>query len=525
MRLALSLIPLLLFAEGLLQQAEELIKREQFAAAEPVLRSALKTEPGNIEALYRLGYAQFRQRKLTAARNSFTAIVNTAPPAFHSRYFLGRIALLENKSKEAITWLEPVMSSGQAVFDTPSQLASAYSAAGLNSKAASALKMAIAQTPWDGALYYRLGQLHTRAGEAELAREAFESSRRLKNANREDVGVLMRVAQFVGSGESAEAARTGAKLAEREDADPNALVALGVLYGNGKLQSEALAVFDRAADKDPKLFEAQFNRGLALLKLNRPAEAMKSLAAAVELLPQSLEANLTYGLSAVMTQNYKEAIAPLERAWRMQPDNARVGALLATSYLRTGAPSQAVTVLRSPPFRSVHEPAPLLLLVEALNGTEQQQAALESALAAQKQFPKYPQTQMAVAQQLARVGKYSEARPAFEETLKLVPGHPEAELGLAEVLQKSGEHDAALPHYKAAYEAESTSLAARTGAARSLIALRRLDDARKLLEEAVLKHPAEPALRVELSRVYARLGEKQLAAEQTQILEKLRNGR
>jgi tetratricopeptide (TPR) repeat protein len=258
---------------------------------------------------------------------------------------------------------------------------------------------------------------------------------------------------------------------------------------------------------------------LALLKLNRAADALAPLAKAVELLPQSAEANLTYGLAAVMNQRYADAIAPLERARAADPGNVRSGLLLATAYLRTGAAKKAAALLGADAYRNATDPAPFLLRVEALNAAENQTGALAAALEAQKKFPQIAQTHMAVAGQLARLGRYQEAQPAFAAALRLAPGYPEAELGLADTLARSGDHAAAIEHYRAA---QTLGVPARSGFARSLIALRRFDEARAVLEESIAAFPSEAALHVELSRVYARLGKPDLAAEQTRIVEKLR---
>jgi tetratricopeptide (TPR) repeat protein len=520
------LLPLTLLAQAnvgdLLRQAEERIQKEQFPAAEPLLEQALQTEPGNIEALYRLGYIQSRQRKITEAKRNFSQVVQAAPRAHYSRYFLGRIALLENKPAEAISWLEPVLQSGQPVFDAASQLAEAYATTGQLEKAIGALRTAATQAPWDGALYYRLGQLYSKTRQAELAKEALETSRRLKNADREDVETLMNAAQAITTGNTADGLRFGARILDRKDADPNALLALGVVFGNGNLQSEALRAFTLAAARDPRMFQAQFNQGLALLKLNRTAEALAPLARAVELLPQSLEANMTYGLASVMSQKYVEAVAPLERAWKGDSTNPRVGALLATAYLRSGAPAKAAALLQQPLLRDSDNLPALLLLIEALNANQDQAGALEAAQRAQKRFPRNAQAHLALAQQLARLGRYQESRPAFEEALRLMPGLPEAELGVADSLQKAGDHAAALGHYRNALRAGSTALAARAGLSRSLVSLRQLEEARQVLEEGLPLHPSDVSLRIELARVYARLGKSELAAEQTKAVERLR---
>ncbi|HEX9370161.1 MAG TPA: tetratricopeptide repeat protein, partial [Roseiflexaceae bacterium] len=81
----------------LLGQAEEEIRGEGLERAEALLGQAIRQAPANTEALYRLGYVQFRRRKLPPARASFLQVLKLAPPAYNSRYFLGRIALLENK--------------------------------------------------------------------------------------------------------------------------------------------------------------------------------------------------------------------------------------------------------------------------------------------------------------------------------------------------------------------------------------------------------------------------------------------
>jgi cellulose synthase operon protein C len=506
----------------LLRQAESKIKAEQFEAAEPLLAKALKLDPGNTDILYRLGYSQFRQRKLGEARRNFEAVVKSAPPAYYSRYFLGRIALLLNEPKSAVAWLEPVVVARQAIFDVSSQLASAYAGAGMREKAVGALETAIAEAPWDASLYYRLGRLYSELGRNELGADAFENSRRLRSATREDVEKLMLVSQLLSEGKRSEADAAATDIRTREDADPNALVALGVIYGGANLQAQALDAFDRAAARDPNFFQAQHNRGLALLKVNRAAEALAPLTRAVELLPQSVDANRAYGLAAVMNQKYREAAPALERVWRADPTDVRAGALLATAYLRTGEAAKAVEVLAGETMRSSSEPAALLLRVEALNAAEDPNGALAAAEDARKRLPQLPQAHLAVAQQLARLGRYSEARPAFAEALKRAPGLPEAELGLADTLSRGGEHEEALTHYRAATRLARTSLAARTGLARSLTALRHFDEARQVLEEAIAAHPGEAVLHVELSRVYARLGKPDLAAEQTRMVERLR---
>src|SRR5262249_46523363 len=157
------------------------------------------------------------------------------PPAYHSRYFLGRIAILENKPKEAIEWLEPVAASGYTNFDAASQLAKTHADAGEPGKARPALQTAIGQAPRDGARYYRLGQLYRQTGENELAKDAFETSSRLKAASAKDVETVMRTSELLGAGKAQEAREASAQFLSRSAPDPNSLVALGVIFGNARM--------------------------------------------------------------------------------------------------------------------------------------------------------------------------------------------------------------------------------------------------------------------------------------------------
>ena len=160
-------------AQDVLNRAEPLITAERFAEAEQILSAAVQQESGNVELLYRLGYVQYRQRKLAPARESFARAVKLSPAAWYSMYFLGQISLLENKPAEAINWLRPIVERGEPVFDAAARLAAAYTQTGQVDKAQQNLKIAIAQAPWDGSLYFRLGQLQKKQGQPELAAASF----------------------------------------------------------------------------------------------------------------------------------------------------------------------------------------------------------------------------------------------------------------------------------------------------------------------------------------------------------------
>jgi Flp pilus assembly protein TadD len=128
---------------------------------------------------------------------------------------------------------------------------------------------------------------------------------------------------------------------------------------------------------------------------------------------------------------------------------------------------------------------------------------------------------LAKAQQLARMGRYHDAGPLFAKAAELAPDQPEPLLGLAESEQKDGNYTSAANDYRRAF-ALAGDVTSAVGLAKSLVFLGQLAEAKDVLEAAERQHGDNSQLHFELSRVYARLGEKDSAAEQVRIVERLR---
>jgi len=506
----------------LLAQAETLIKADNLNGARKLLVAARQADPENVRVRYQLGYVFFRERRLDLAKAEFMAVVNLAPPAQYSRYYLGRIALLEGHPKEAAQWLEPAAHAASPVLDALAQLGKACFESGRTEDALVAFQGASRQAPWDGSLHYQLGRAYQRLGQPGLARDEFSISERLKSADRQAVEKLLAFSQHLNKGEKEPAISIYQDLIHNQHADPDVLISLGVLLANAGLENEALEPFRFAADRDPAFFQAQYNRGLTLLKLGRAAEAETPLSRAVHLQPESFDANSALALAYIEQGRHAEAIRPLEAAHRLRPSGTRIAGLLASAYLRTGKPENALAVLRKAMTPGPPDSKLYFLLIEAFQATKDNAGALTAAQDAARLFPDQSQAHLFVAQELLRAGRYQDARPSFEKAVQLDSGNIEAQLGLAEVLQKKGDTEASLGSYRAALELDPQNLVAQIGLAKDYALLKRFEEARDVLETAIPQHPGNAALHFELARVYARLGDSARAAEQTRIFQQLR---
>jgi tetratricopeptide (TPR) repeat protein len=500
-----------------------------FAGPSLLLVLFLATLPGGarceeVNAIYDHAVNLFTKRDLAGARREFLRIVELAPPALHSRYYLGRIALLEAKPAEAVRWLEPAADAEPPVFDAASQLTKAYVQTGQLDKASASIERALRVTPWDGSLHYRLARIQQQLGQQDLASKEFAASVKYKAKDRVSVESLLECSNLIAKRDLDGALRIRNQLVANDSLDPDVLVALGLVFANAGLQSQALEPFETAAKRDPNLFQAQFNAGLAFLKLERPADSILPLQASIRLLPDSGDALAALSVAYVLQGRYRDSIPILEHWRELQPENPRLLTTLSLAYLRTGKPEQAVPLLHEVVAHSSTDPKPYFLLIEALNALEKQDQAIPVCDDVARLFPDLAQAHLARAQQLARLGRYSDAGPEFRRTLELTPGSVDALLGLGEVQQKAGDYQPSFETYRQSLNLDPGNRAATLGAARDLIFLNRYAEARELLESAVKRDEADPQLHFELSRVYARLGERELAAAELRIVDKIRAG-
>lgn len=120
-----------------------------------------------------------------------------------------------------------------------------------------------------------------------------------------------------------------------------------ILSAKGR-QQDALAAFDRAQSEGYSLYNLPFQRGLALLALDRPEEALRQFQATRALDPPSPTrelALLQIGRIAMQLGRRDEAVASLEELVKADPANREGRYLLAMAYIMSGRAQSALPVL------------------------------------------------------------------------------------------------------------------------------------------------------------------------------------
>ncbi len=288
----------------------------------------------------------------------------------------------------------------------------------------------------------------------------------------------------------------------------------------GKLE-EAVRLYGEAIERDPSLWQAEFQRGAAYLSLNRLPEARDSIKHVLEQLAEfpdspelramSAKAQITLGEILLAGNNPSEAEPAFRRALELQPEAGRAHAGLARVFFAAGKFNEAAGEARAAVRAGDDRATSHALLGAALVSLRKYDEALASLDEALKREPqnavalRYHAEVFVARKDLPRAAADLQASlNADKNTVTM--------LRLAEVYAQAGKSDEAVRLARQVLEIEPSN-----NAARNLIAAATVEssDAREAIAqlEAMLK--AEP----NRADVRAQLAEKYLPAQPDKALE------
>ncbi|MGQ9456551.1 MAG: tetratricopeptide repeat protein [Armatimonadota bacterium] len=214
----------------------------------------------------------------------------------------------------------------------------------------------------------------------------------------------------IAAGRPAAALEKARALVKIRSGDADAHLLLGIaLAGAGKFE-DALKAFDEAVKIDPKLPTLRMNRALALVALNRPAEAESELLKAVEEFP----------------------------------GDVRCVAALADFYLGDEKTyEKARLYARKAESMAPNSPVIKLLAARAEKRLKNYQAAISLIEQAFKMVPNWPDAYFALGTTCEEAGDKAEAEKVYRKLTELQPKNPSALLTLASFLVDQGRIDEA----------------------------------------------------------------------------------
>ncbi len=258
--------------------------------------------------------------------------------------------------------------------------------------------------------------------------------------------------------------------------------------------------FEKALAIEPKDALSLYGRSLALFNLKRLPETAGFLDEAIEILTSGTENKplladslvLSSVILAVQNQN-SLAIERLKKAVEIVPGHFDANLSLGRAYFGDGRIDNAVAAFR----RAV-----------AIN-------------------PEHIRARFFLATALERSDKASDALEEYRAILKLNPKSVEGNLGLGVLLLKTeGERSAAgLTALQTAVEQDPNLYEGRITLGRSLVRVDRADEAIRHLKKAAEIAPNNPEPHFQLAIAYRRLGKKNEADAESEIVKRIHEGR
>jgi len=287
---------------------------------------------------------------------------------------------------------------------------------------------------------------------------------------------------------------------------------------------KAVGLYDEALRREPSLWQAEFQRGVALVALGRGDEAGAALRRVTELLggpggapdlrPHAARAQIILGEMALDTAQPAEAERAFRRALELDPKAARAHAGLAEMFLQGNKAAEAAAEARAAVAAGDQSAAAYLLLGEAQTLAGQTDEALGSLNAALEREPQNAAARRYRAEVFIARRDWPAAIADLRASLAAERSAPTA-LRLAQAYGEAGQPAEAAALYEQVLKEEPDNAEARAGLAGSRIDAGRGAEAIGDLEALVKAEPKRAAYRAQLAELY-------LAAQPEQALAQYR---
>jgi tetratricopeptide (TPR) repeat protein len=247
----------------------------------------------------------------------------------------------------------------------------------------------------------------------------------------------------------------------------------------------ALSEFDRALGVGVIDSYSLTGKGDVLHDMGRLAEALQIYDQAVVLFSDATSLN---GRAMVLREmgRYEEALAALKEAQEMFPLDPVHRTAYAEVLKDLGRYDEAIAVLNTVRAEYPNEPAAWCALADTHRLAGRPAESIDEYRRAVSRFPQIGAAISGLAAALKDAGKYEEALAIYDELHQSTPSSQYA-LGRGDVLLQAGRYEEALQAYDAEIAAFPYSLFATASKVSLLLALRRVAEARALMENVAVE--------------------------------------
>jgi tetratricopeptide (TPR) repeat protein len=224
--------------------------------------------------------------------------------------------------------------------------------------------------------------------------------------------------------------------------------------------AQAISNFDQAIALKPDFAYAFYNRGNALQSLNRHQAAADSFATTIALIPDLAEAHNNLGIALQNLSQFEAALASFEQAVKLKPDYTDALNNLGLALDNLQQYQAAVAVFERAMASKPDDIKPYICLGNTLSKLKDFQGALDCFLQAAAICPDFADAHNNCGIALHSLDRHQAALACFDKAIALKPDYAEAYNNRGHLLMDLRQYQAALSDYERASDLKADFAAA-----------------------------------------------------------------
>jgi tetratricopeptide (TPR) repeat protein len=371
--------------------------------------------------------------------------------------------------------------------------------------------------------HYQLGRFLLRAGGQPQWTEAVAHLRQAVEIDPRQTEVRFDlITAYRALGDRVQATTQLDYLWDARPSDPRVFYMAALLATDRSDLEAAIKDFKEALHRDPNLFGAWQDMGLAYIQLKRWPEAIDTFAELVRRQPDSVDAAYLHALALFNVGNTTEAEREARRALRINAGAAEAHTLLGVILAARGnanaeageALAQAVAL--NPSSFDAH-----FYLGRVLYAMKDNAGAAKDLRAAVGLNPRHAEARFFLGTVLEALGESDAAMAEYQELVKLDPQSVIGQVGLGALLVKQGKTTEAIKALKGATAADPKNFEAYWALGRAFALAEDFSQAAEALQTAVALAPYRADAHYQLGLALRRLGRNDEAAREFALVNKL----
>jgi tetratricopeptide (TPR) repeat protein len=278
-------------------------EQNDFGEAIKSFRELTVRFPNFAPGFYRLGYALLRTGNVDEAERAFTRLTALAPEEWRGHAGLGEIMLRKGQNAAAVLFLEKAVHLDFNAKSAHHQLGQAYQNLGRQEEAEWELQLGrnADHSPMPDA-WSQTASRHIRIlqGQSQLATE------------------------FADAGEPAKAVELLVKAYAYHQDNPTLMNQLAIALNRSGQPAKACQILKKALEKDERNVPALITLSLCQQKLDQNDAALATAERAITLAPNIAQGYVAKANALLATERDNDALAALESAARLDPQNAEI---------------------------------------------------------------------------------------------------------------------------------------------------------------------------------------------------------